>query len=495
MPLEKPCPRSSDAVRTTAVRTCLLVVLAALPLACTGLPDTRVADPSAAAPRPNVIVIMVDDLRWDEIGAAGHSFVQTPHIDRLAAEGARFLNAFATTPICSPSRASFLTGQYVHTNGIIDNTNRSARSHAMHTFPRDLQGAGYDTAFIGKWHMGNDDTPRPGFDYWVALPGQGEAIDPELYENGARHRVEGYVTDLFTDRAVDFIETEREQPFFLFLAHKALHSNVRQLDDGSTAQLNRSGYIPAERHEGMYADAAIERRPSAGVVPTDKPALMRPLDRVEPLQPGSGTADRTIRGRLEMLAAVDDSLGRILEVLEAGSELDNTVVVVTSDHGFFNGEHGLSGERRLAYEETIRIPLVMRYPELIEAGSTPAEMTLIIDLAPTFLDLAGAASGASLQGKSLVPVLNGTADDEWRESFLVEYFSDTVFRRIRNMGYKAVRTERYKYIRYEELEGMDELYDLQADPYELQNMIDAPAARATLEVMQAELDKVLGETR
>ena len=291
-----------------------------------------------------------------------------------------------------------------------------------------------------------------------------------------------------------FIERERDRPFFVFLAHKALHPNLRQLDDGSTARLSRSGHIPAARHEGMYADAVIERRPSAGVVPTDKPALMRPLDRVEPLGPDSGTTDRTIRGRLEMLMAIDDGLGRILEVLEASGQLDNTVVVVTSDHGFFNGEHGLGGERRLAYEETIRIPLVMRYPELIEAGSTPREMTLIIDLAPTFLELAGTESGTNLQGRSLVPVLNGTADDDWRESFLVEYFSDTVFRRIRNMGYKAVRTERYKYIRYEELEGMDELYDLQVDPYELHNIIDAPDAQATLEMLQAELAKVLRET-
>lgn len=452
------------------------------------------AEPPAPQPQePNIIVVMVDDLRWDDIGVAGHPFVQTPNIDRIANQGARFLNAFATTPICSPSRAAFLTGQYAHTNGIIDNTNRSARSHEMATFPQDLQRAGYETAFVGKWHMGNDDSPRPGFDYWVALPGQGEAIDPELYEDGARTRVEGYVTDLLTDRVVGFIERQRQAPFFVLLAHKALHPNIRQLDDGSTAALSRSGFIPAPRHEGMYADAEIERRPSAGVHPTDKPALARQIDDMPALGPDTGTPDRDIRGRLEMLMAADESLGRILETLEARGELDNTVVVLTSDHGYFYGEHGLGPERRLAYEETIRIPLLVRYPSLAPAGSTHDEMALIIDLAPTFLDVAGEAPDESLHGRSLLPLFAGEAD-EWRTSFLVEYFSDAVFQRIRNMGYQAVRTDRYKFIHYTDLDGMDELYDLEADPYELTNIINDPAAAETLEMMKAELARVLADS-
>ena len=456
---------------------------------CAGGSEAPPLDASPSAP-PNIIVVMVDDLRWDEYGAAGHPFLQTPNIDRIAAEGVTFTNAFTTTPICSPARGSFLTAQYVHTNGIIDNTDRSARSHEMPTFPQGLQRAGYDTAFIGKWHMGNDHSPRPGFDYWVGMPGQGEAIDPELNEDGTLTRVEGYVTDLLTDRAIGFIERERDNPFFIFLAHKALHPNIRQLDDGSTAQLSRSGFIPAARHEGMYADAEIPRRPNAYVVPTDKPALMRPLDRVQPIGPESGTPDRTVIGRLEMLTATDDSLGRIVETLEARGELDDTMIVFTSDHGYFNAEHGLSGERRLAYEETIRIPMLVRYPALVDAGTTRDEMALIIDLGATFLDLAGEAPDETLHGTSLVPVLDGSATD-WRDSFLVEYFSDTVFRRIRNMGYQAVRTERYKYIHYLELEGMDELYDLQTDPYELDNIIDDPATTATLAMMQDELAEVL----
>ena len=451
-------------------------------------------DPAAdAAAKPDIIVVLVDDLRWDEMGAAGHPFLQTPNIDRIADEGTMFLNAFATTPICSPSRAAFLTGQYVSTNGIIDNTDRSGRSHEMATFPQALQSAGYETAFIGKWHMGNDHTPRPGFDYWVALPGQGEAIDPELNENGTLTRVEGYVTDLLTDRLIGFMEAEREAPFFALLAHKALHPNIRQLDDGSTAALSRSGFIPAERHEGMYAEAVVPRRPSAGIAPADKPALARQIDDMRPLAADTGTPDRTVRQRSEMLMAVDDSLGRILESLESRGALDDTVVVFTSDHGYFYGEHGLGGERRLAYEETSRIPLLVRYPEIAEPGSTRDELTQIIDLAPTFVELAGEIPDAAVQGRSLLPVFAGDPL-AWRDAIFIEYFSDTVFRRIRNMGYQAVRTERYKYIEYYELQGMDELYDLEADPYEIENLINDPGAGEVLETMRGRLAELRTET-
>jgi N-acetylglucosamine-6-sulfatase len=201
-----------------------------------------------------------------------------------------------------------------------------------------------------------------------------------------------------------------------------------------------------------------------------------------------------MRGRIEMLLAVDDSLGRILGTLEKRGTLDNTVVVFTSDHGYFYGEHGLSEERRLAYEEAIRIPLIVRYPSRVMAGATPGEMALSIDLAPTLLDLAGASPLPGVQGRSLVPVLENRARG-WRSSFLIEYFSDTVFPRIRSMGYAAARTSRYKYIEYQELQGMNELYDLEADPYEERNLIGDPGARAALEDMTGELQRLKSETR
>jgi N-acetylglucosamine-6-sulfatase len=430
--------------------------------------------------------VLVDDLRWDEVRAAGHPFVETPNVDRLAREGARFLNAFATTPLCSPSRASFLTGQYAHTNEIVDNTSRP--SHELRTFPRDLQRAGYRTAFFGKWHMGNDDSPRPGFDHWVAMPGQGEAIDPQLNVDGKRLKASGYVTDLLTDYVERFIEGSADRPFLVYLAHKALHPNVVQRDDGSVVVLEGQpgGFVAAERHRGRYAARAMPRRASAFKPPLGKPALLRRIGDLPPLGRETATTDEEIRGRLEMLLAVDDSLGRILSRLEKLKALDNTVVVFTSDHGYFYGEHGLSEERRLAYEETIRIPLVVRYPPRVSAGSTPSQLALSLDLAPTLLELAGLKPPPAMQGRSLVPIFENAAVP-WRSSFLIEYFSDTVFPRIRNMGYVAVRDTRFKYIQYRELDGMDELYDLETDPYEERNLIDVPGARATLARMQAEL--------
>jgi N-acetylglucosamine-6-sulfatase len=440
--------------------------------------------------RPNMVVILVDDMRWDEFGKAGHAYLQTPNIDRLATEGVMFVNAFATTPLCSPSRASFLTGQYPHTHGIVDNTARDEQSHRLRTFPAVLDSAGYATAFVGKWHMGNDDSPRPGFDYWVSMQGQGEALNPTLNVNGVRTPTSGYVTDVLTDYSLRFIRESGTEPFLLYLAHKALHPNVHQRNDGSTADIGEGGFVPAERHKGMYAEEEFVRRPSSGIAPADKPALMRTLGDLPPPGPETATPERTIRERAEMLMGVEESLGRIMALLEEIGKLDNTIIVFTSDHGFWYGEHGLNEERRLAYEEGIRIPLLVRYPGTAKAGIEPDQMVMSIDLAPTLLDLAGVQAYRGLEGRSFVVLLAGERP-EWRNSVFVEYYSDTVFPRIDRMGYKAIRTDRYKYIRYEDLQGMDELYDLEADPYELKNLIKEPSAADLLHDMQARLDSAL----
>ena len=463
-------------------RVAALLAVAALSAGGTSSAQTKAARP------PNIVFVLVDDLRWDETGITGHPFVETPHIDRIGREGARFLNAFATTPLCSPSRATFLTGQFAHTNRIIDNTDRAETSHRMPTFPRELQQAGYATAFLGKWHMGNDDSPRPGFTHWVGMRGQGEAVDPVLNVDGTRVETRGYVTDILTDYAVRFIEKSRAQPFLVYLAHKAIHPNIQQRDDGSTVPLagQPGGFVAAERHRGRYLGRAMPRRPSAFKPPSGKPALLRQIDDLPPLGRETATPDEEIRGRLEMLLAVDESVGRLLDALRRAGELDRTMFVFTSDHGYFYGEHGLSAERRLAYEETIRIPLLVRYPPLIKAGTTPGEMVQATDLAPTLLDLAGRKPGAHVQGRSLLSIFRGQARD-WRTSIFVEYFSDTVYPRIRNMAYHAVRTDRHKYIHFTELQGMDELYDLQADPYEMTNIIEDPKAASTLTAMKAEL--------
>jgi N-acetylglucosamine-6-sulfatase len=324
-----------------------------------------------------------------EVRAAGYPFVETPNMDRLAREGARFVNAFATTPLCSPSRASFLTGQYAHTHGIIDNTARP--SHQLAVFPRELQRAGYRTGFFGKWHMGNDDIPRPGFTRWVAMPGQGEAIDPLLNVDGERGRIQGYATDVLTGYVEQFIQGAAGQPFLVYLAHKAIHPNVVQRDDGSLVPVpgQPGGFIAAERHRGRYLGRQMPRRASAFKPPLGKPALLRPIGGMPPLGRETATTDDEIRGRLEMLLAVDDSLGRIRAALEKLGALDNTIVVFTSDHGYFYGEHGLNEERRLAYEETIRIPLIVRYAPRVRAGTTLDDLVMSIDLAPTLLALAG----------------------------------------------------------------------------------------------------------
>lgn len=444
-------------------------------------------------PRPNIIFILVDDLRWDELGIAGHPFLKTPHIDRIGNEGAYFRNAFMTTPLCSPSRASFLTGKYAHTHGITDNVDRSVASHKLITFPLLLQQAGYATAFIGKWHMGNDDSPRPGFDRWVSFKGQGSYLKAEINEHGKDVNPRGYITDILNGYAVEFIKRRHEKPFLVYLAHKGIHPEVMQHGDGSINLAEAERFIPAKRHRKLFVGEKIPRRPSAMRSPTGKPALERAISNLPPLGPKTATSDASVLGRLRSLMAIEEGVGRILKALKETNQLDNTVIVFTSDNGYFYGEHGLSVERRLAYEESIRMPLLVRYPPVIKAGTVRDEFALNIDLAPTLLELAG-VTAPMVDGRSLLPLLKATGG-QWRRSFLIEYYSDKVFPRVRQMGYKAVRTDRWKYIHYFELEGMDELYDLTADPYELKNIINQPDAGSALAELKQELERLLNASQ
>jgi N-acetylglucosamine-6-sulfatase len=467
------------------LRLCLVTLILALP----GL---AISQRRLANSRPNIVFILVDDLRWDELGCSGHPFIKTPNIDRIAREGAMFRNAFMTTPLCSPSRASFLTGQYAHTHGITDNVDRSAASHQLRTFPLLLNQSGYETAFIGKWHMGNDDKPRPGFDRWVSFKGQGTYIDPEINEDGKAVKPSGYTSDILNGYATDFIRRNHDKPFLIYLAHKAIHPELTQNNDGSVRLGDSERFIPAKRHEQAYAGKSIPRRPNYGRPPEGKPALQRQIGTLPSLGPATVTSDEAILGRQRSLLAIEEGVGEILATLDETGELENTIIVFTSDNGYFYGEHGLSVERRLAYEESIRMPLLMRYPKVIKAGTVRDEFALNIDIAPTFLELAGVSVPSSMQGRSLVPLLQGK-QTEWRNSFLIEYYSDKVFPRITQMGYKAVR-QRWKYIHYLELKGMDELYDLQTDPYEMKNLINDPGAKKALEEMKQELERLLKET-
>ena len=242
--------------------------------------------------RPNIVVVLMDDLRWDELRCTGHPFALTPNIDRLASEGVIFRNAFVTSPLCSPSRACFLTGQYAHTHGITDNTDRSPASHRLPTVPRALQSNGYETAFIGKWHMGVDDSPRPGFDRWIGFPGQGTYFDPVLNIDGQRLKQEGFTTDLLTRFAVEFLSHRRSKLLCLWLPHKAVHPELTQLADGSISDPNAGEFAPAERHKSLFAGVPVARRPNAGRAPSGKPALERKIGNLPPLGLATGTDPR-----------------------------------------------------------------------------------------------------------------------------------------------------------------------------------------------------------
>lgn len=456
--------------------------------------------------RPNVVVIVVDDLRFDEFHAGGHPYLDTPNIDRLAAEGALFVNSFHAVPLCSPNRATLLTGQYPSRHGIIDNIARDLASHHLETFNLPLKAAGYRTAFLGKWHMGNDPTPRPGWDYWVAMPGQGHTTDPELFEDGVLHKVPGYTTDLLTDRAVSFIQREHGSPFLLYLAHKAVHPDIVQRNDGSVDPDSDRGYIPASRHEGRYRDRVFPRRQMPSEIAADlagKPAIRHALAKLPTAAgpvPGEHqhaaypwTGEETIRRRAEMILAVDEGLGRIIATLDSVKLLDKTIIVLSSDNGFFFGEHGLTTERRLPYEESIRNPLLMRYPPRIPAGFRPEELALTVDLAPTLLEMAGVPVSPSIQGRSLVPLFKG-APKGWRQAVLVEFYTnEQPFPHLMDMDYRAIRTRRYKHIHWMKYPDQDELYDLQSDPLERRNLAADPTYTSIKASLQAELGKLVLE--
>jgi arylsulfatase A-like enzyme len=431
--------------------------------------------------RPNLLVILIDDLRFDEFGAGGHPYMQTPHIDRLAREGALFERAFHTTPICSPNRASIVTGQYASRHGIIDNVARDAMSHRLPNYHLELQRLGYDTAHVGKWHMGNDGMPRPGYHHWVSFDGHGSLRDPKLNVNGSYETRQGYMTDLLNQEALAFVERRRTRPFSLFFAHKAVHPDAHQAADGTLDMTRFGGYIPAERHRGLYADAVFPKKPnmrSPRELVKQAPAWaeafqMRATEPSRRLLAAiqAGTQEE-IRQRARMMASVDEGVGMLLEALERAGKLDDTLILFLGDNGYFFGEHGLGPERRFAYEEGIRAPFVLRFPRKARAGARLRDLVLCQDIAPTLIELAGGRPGPQVQGRSLLPLLAGRRRG-WRKSFLVEYWAEQAMPWLVGMTYKAVRTGRYKLIHWVNRgrgAELDELYDLEGDPFELKNL-------------------------
>jgi N-acetylglucosamine-6-sulfatase len=455
--------------------------------------------------RPNFLVILVDDLRFDEFGAGGHPYMKTPHIDRLAHEGALFERAFHTTSICSPNRASIMSGQYASRHGIIDNVARGAMSHRLPNYHLELQKLGYRTAHIGKWHMGNDGMPRPGYDTWVSYDGHGRIVDPRLNHDGRYVEHKGYITDIMNGLALEFFDKQAgDKPWSLFFAHKAVHPDAEQQADGTVSFGKDGGYIVAERHRNLYKDAIFPKKPnmlSYEEVVKQKPAWKETFflrDKPESRQLleaiHAGTQEE-IRLRARMMAAVDEGVGQILALLEKKGVLDDTCIVFLGDNGYFFGEHGLGPERRFAYEEGIRSPFLVRYPPRIKAGSRYANLLICQDIAPTLIELAGGRPGPQIQGRSILPILKNPKAP-WRKAVLAEYWAEQAYPWLIGMTYKAIRTERYKLIHWVNrgrAGELDELYDLEKDPYELKNLIRSGAHAAIRERLRRDLKRLVAE--
>jgi N-acetylglucosamine-6-sulfatase len=446
----------------------MMLGVVALSLFCVSFARAQAED------RPNIVFVITDDQRWDCLSIVGHPFLKTPNIDRLGREGAVFKNYFVTLPLCSPSRASILTGQYANRHGIVDNKDRAAESHTLVTFPMRLQKAGYETAIFGKWHMGVDPSPRPGFDRWVVCPGQGRYENPIFNEDGKRVEKQGYFTDLVSEMAVEYIRTKHEKPFMLWVGHKAVHTNV----------------VPADRHKDLYKDDLLPTVESYWDDMKGKPALTRPLTQpMEKGHPAFGVTDDFVRRQLRSIQSVDDGIGKMLKALEDTGQLESTIFVYTSDNGFFFNEHHL-GDKRCPYEESVRAPFLVRYPKRVKAGTVLDQMVLNIDVAPTFLELAGAEISSDMQGKSMLPLF-ADSSAKGRDSILLQYFYEPKYENV--PGWWAVRTPRFKYIEYDGFAGMEEMYDLQSDPHEMKNLVNQEAQAEQVKKLKTELARLKDE--
>ncbi len=436
-----------------------LAVIIAIVIVAASAVTAGAAEPGPAKHATRSIVfILIDDMRYDAVGAFGNPYWHTPRIDDLARGGIWFENAFVTTSLCSPSRASILTGLYAHRHRVMSNAVRLDPS--LPTFPREVQQAGYRTAFIGKWHMGGSSgAPRPGFDRWVSFKGQGRYNNPTLNVDGKPVKTEGYVTDLITDYAEAFLRTQtRDRPFLLYVSHKAVHADFQ----------------PMPRHEGAFKGKPYPYPESMADTEANyqgKPEWVREQrdswHGVDGMYNNSRDLDTVVRQTAEALMAVDESVGRIVAALKERGLLDSTLIVFTSDNGFQFGEHGLI-DKRVMYEASIRVPLIAHCPELIPAGRRCDEMILNVDFAPTFIELAGRSAPNSMHGRSFAPLLRGEQVTH-REDFLYEYFWERSFPQTPTV--LGVRTKRYKFIQTHGVWDRYELYDLQKDPHERHNLL------------------------
>jgi N-acetylglucosamine-6-sulfatase len=447
---------------------------------------------SSLSAKPNVLFILCDDLRPDALGCYGSKHVKTPHIDRLASEGVRFANTFCTTSLCSPSRASILSGLYAHTHGVTNNFTEYPA--AMTHFPSALHDAGYATAYFGKYHMGEEnDEPRPGFDWFVTHKGQGKYFDTEWNLHGKERKIiPGYYTTVVTDLALEWLKQQSgDKPWCAFIGQKAPHSF----------------YTPEPKYEHTFDDVRVPY-PATAFQLDDKPAWMKqrlhtwhgiygplfewrkkfPDDRPEAVK----DFENMVHGYWGTVLSVDDSVGRIRQWLEETKQLDNTIIVFMGDNGLLEGEHGMV-DKRTAHEASLRIPLVVRAPQLTKAPQIIEKQVLTVDVAPSLLELCGAPALEKIHGKSWVKLVQG-GDSHWRTSWFYHYNYEKQFPYTPNV--RAIRTDRWKYIHYPHGDGspdkhLAELYDLANDPGETKNLIHDPKLSGTISELKIELAKLM----
>ena len=435
----------------------------------------------------NIIFILTDDHRYDFIGFTGRvSWLKTPNMDRLYNEGAWFKNAFVTTSLCSPSRASILTGSYSHVHTIVDN--EAPEPPGLIYFPQYLQKAGYQTSFFGKWHMGNeDDGPRPGFEHWESFKGQGVYYNPTLNIDGKEvaYTDSTYITDLLTDHALTWLKNRnKSKPFFLYLSHKAVHAP----------------FEPARRHRGVYKNLDYVLPPTYyQTLNDDYKKLGWPEWVKQQRYSWHGVdymyhthigIDELVRTYCETLLAVDESIGELMDYLKKEGLDKNTLIIYMGDNGFAFGEHGLI-DKRTFYEESVKVPLLVHCPELFNGGQTMNKMVQNIDIAPTILESAGLMKPTGMPGRSFIPLLKGDSTT-WRDKIFYEYFWEYDFPMTPTTY--GVRTDKFKYIHYMGIWDTNELYDLEKDPNETTNLIARPEYADTVKKLAGYLFDWLQQT-
>jgi arylsulfatase A-like enzyme len=489
---------------------CLLFILICWCISASAHPTS-----SGSANRPNILFIMSDDHAAHAISAYGSMVNKTPHLDRLAREGMRFERCFACNSICTPSRATILTGKYSHLNGV-PVFNRFEGSQP--TVAKYLQAAGYCTGMIGKWHLGSDPT---GFDKWIVLPGQGVYFDPAFLVPAGRKVIKGYATDVITDLAIDFLDNRpKDKPFFLMCHHKAPHRPWepdakhkamfagRTIPEPATLRDDYATRTDAlhENQQRVFDD--LTRRDLKLEPPADwkGPARNQWLDvkprEVEIVVDGKKKVltgedlnkwkyQRYMQDYLACIQSVDDNVGRLLDWLDAHGLRENTIVIYTSDQGFFLGDHGLY-DKRFMYEPSIKMPFLVRWPGVIKPGAVENGLAINADFAPTFMDAAGLPVPEDMQGRSLLALLKGERSKDWRTSFYYRYYHDPGHHNTR--AHYGVRTDTHKLIYFWKKDQW-ELFDLRNDPGELHNLYNDPAQQPVVKKLKAELYRLKKELK